>query len=391
MATDAKQPTPQTPTTSDPISSNTQDFSGSDDEILDNFAEGPDDGTPMGLGGEKGKQAEPASSTLEADIVGGVKTQDTGETSPPETASEPEPAEEPAGEKESEEPETPEFPSTLLQMAGYADADAAKAAGFESPESLFAAVKWRSQLLQPGAEPAQPSAQGLYRRRQPPKSDSAAPAPAPKAEETTESKPFELPAEKLEMLDEDLVSVLREMHSSQQQELQSLRQQLQERENMIASQQEQNEEAQFDEAVQNLGEHWRDVFGEGSGSDLAQAGQSDPMAMTNFNHRAMLFEAVEAVREVNAKQGYKPMSLEQEIHWALMQRYPDKFQQAISGNSSPKANSGRGVVASRPTQRRTPPKSHNDKLLSSIDGMLRKRKGYSLDMGEPEEEFDGEV
>ena len=70
MSTDTK--------TESPTSLTAQDFSGSDDEILDNFAEGPkevgdappmddthDDGTPMGLGGEKGKQSEPASSTLD--------------------------------------------------------------------------------------------------------------------------------------------------------------------------------------------------------------------------------------------------------------------------------------------------------------------------------------
>ena len=85
MATKTAEPTTsQTGTTPHPFPSNTQDFSGSDDEIVDNFAEGPqpgdpppkgdthDDGLPMGLGGEKGKQSEPASSTLEADIVNGT-------------------------------------------------------------------------------------------------------------------------------------------------------------------------------------------------------------------------------------------------------------------------------------------------------------------------------
>jgi hypothetical protein len=112
--------------------------------------------------------------------------------------------------------------------------------------------------------------------------------------------------------------------------------------------------------------------------------------MTNFNHRALLFDTVQAVREVNAKQGYKPMALEQEVQWAMMQRYPDKFQQIISGNSNGKPGQRRGVTASRPTQRNTPPKSQNAKVLSSVDAMLRKRHGYGLDMGH-EEEFDGDI
>jgi len=96
---------------------------------------------------------------------------------------------------------------------------------------------------------------------------------------------------------------------------------------------------------------------------------------------------VEAVREVNAKQGYKPMTLEQEVQWALMQRYPDKFQQVVSATPSSQRP---GVTASRPTQRNTPPRSHNEKVLSSVNAMLRKRHGYSLDMGEPEE-VEGEI
>ena len=145
----------------------------------------------------------------------------------------------------------------------------------------------------------------------------------------------------------------------------------------------------FDQAVQDLGENWQDVFGEGSGSVLARTGLSDPVAMTNFNHRSLMYDAVQAVREVNAKQGYKPMTLEQEVQWALMQRYPDKFQQTISKNSN---SSGRrpGVTASRPTQRNMPPKSQNAKVLKTVDAMLRKRHGYGLDMGS-DEEFEGEI
>jgi hypothetical protein len=400
----------QTGTTPNPIPTNAQDFSGSDDEILDNFADGPlpddadthDDGTPMGLGGEKGKQAEPASSTLEADIVNGT-TKQPGEE-PEDTAGEPQPVQD-ASETGSEtkpeppdEPETPEFPPALLQMARLADADAAQAAGFQTPEALFAAIKWRSQLLAPGAQPAQSSEQGLYRRRSdrtPAPTTPTPTAPEPVSEREGEAQSFELPADKMGMLDEDLQEVIRQMNdhyqgrdASQQRELQALRAELNKRDESRELQQAHDEEMQFDKAVQALGEDWRDVFGEGNGRDLDLAGQSDPVAMTNFNHRALLFETVQAVREVNAKQGYKPMTLEQEVQWALMQRYPDKFQQTISGNSKPGPRPG--VTASRPTQRKTPPKSQNEKILSDVNAMLKKQHGYSLDMGQ-EEEFDGEI
>jgi len=379
----------QTGTTPNPIASNAQDFSDSDDEIMDNFAEGPDDGTPMGLGGEKGRQAEPASSTLEADIVNGT-TKQPGEVVPPDDAAASEPVQE-TGETGSEEipepsePETPEFPPALLQMAGLADASAAQAAGFKDPEALFAAIKWRGQLLTPGAQPAPLSERGLYRRP----TETTPVRPEPVVEES-EVKPFQLPADKLELLDDDLQAVLRHMNEHYQQEVASLRSSLSQREAEIAGQRGHDEEIQFDEVVRNLGADWKDVFGEGSGVELARSGQTDPVAMTNFNHRALMYDAVQAIREINAKQGYKPMDLQQEVQWALMQRYPDKFQQVISGKSNGKTGQRRGVTASRPTQRNTPPKSQNAKLLSTVDAMLRKKHGHGLDMGR-EEEFDGDI
>jgi hypothetical protein len=94
---------------------------------------------------------------------------------------------------------------------------------------------------------------------------------------------------------------------------------------------------------------------------------------------------VEAVREVNAKQGYKPMTLEQEMQWALMQRYPDKFQQSISGNSN-SSGPRRGVTASRPTQRNTPP-SAKDKLLND----LHKKYPSAGFTQQDDDEFEGEI
>jgi len=408
MATETAEPTSlQTGTTPDPISSNAQDFSGSNDEFVDNFADDPkDDGTPMGLGGEKEKQSEPASSTLEADIVSGTKQPGEKKLPPEDSAGEPEPVQKPASETgpeispepDSTEPETPDFPPVLLQMAGYADAAAAKADGLGSPEALHAYIRGRGQLLTPGAQPAQPSEQGLYRRpaQQPSPPAPLAPETPAAPEETADVKPFQLSDEKMDLLDEDLQGVLRGMNEhyrqqaeGQQKQLQSLQTELTQREALLASQQEHDEEGQFDNAVQSLGDEWQDVFGEGGGGDLARAGQSDPAAMTNFNHRALLFETVQAVREVNAKQGYKPMALEQEVQWALMQRYPEKFQQAISGNSKG-SGQRRGVTASRPTQRNTPPKGQNAKVLSDVNVMLKKKGRAPLDMGQ-EEEFEGEI
>ena len=404
MTTETAEPTSQTGTVPGAAPANAQDFS--DNEILDNFAEGPqpgdpppvgdthDDGVPMGLGGERGKQSEPAASTLAADIVNGTTKQPDEKPRPSdEPAGGPEPVQEPVGEKGAEtspeptgEPETPEFPPMLLQMVGYADAAAAQADGLGTPEALYAYVRGRGQLLTPGAQPGQPSEQGLYRRpaQQPP-----AP-PAPEPEDTGKVVPFQLPADSRERLDEDLLVVLDQMNEHYQEELTSLRSSVGQRESDLADQQAQNEEKRFDEAVQKLGNEWQDVFGEGNGMDLIRVGHRDPVAMTNFNHRAMLFETVEAIREVNAKQGYKPMTLEREMLWALQQRYPDKFHQVVSGNSSGKPGQGRGVTASRPTQRKTPPKSQNEKTIAAINAQRAKQGKPPIGMGE-EEEYEGDI
>lgn len=397
MATDTEQPTSlQTGTTAQPFASNTQDFSESDDEILDNFADGPPptdsreidepqhDGVPMGLGGEKGKQSEPASSTLEADMLSPrergpdgrfVKTQ-PGEP-PEDTAGEPEPVQD-AGEEgtvttpePTGEPETPEFPPLLLQMAGYADADAAKEAGFSDPKALLAAIEWRDKMRTPEA-PA-PSEQGLYRRQ------SATPAqpqpvtvpvvdPKEVGEVPIGTKQFELPADKMDLLDEDLQDVIRQMNdhyqglnASQRQELESLRAELQRRDESVMSQQEIEEELQFDKAIQELGEDWHDVFGEGTAQDLDRRAQTDPLASAQLAQRVKLFETMDAIRRVDAEQGYKPSPIPQAVPWALQRRYPEKFQKAILGTSTKR----RGVTASRPTQRNTPPTA-KDKLLRDL-------------------------
>ena len=395
----------QTGTTPNPISANAQDFSGSDDEILDNFADGPqpgdappmgrgltddthDDGMPMGLGGEEGKQSEPASSTLEADIAK-ADTADTkpGEDIPPETTAASEPVQDEGEEvdeeipsADDEEPTTPEFPPVLLQMAGYPDAEAAKADGFGTPETLHAYIRGRGQLLAPEREGP------LYGRsseKTPPPVGSAPP------KEVAEVKPFELPADKLEVLDDDLVDVLKNMNEHYQQEVQSIRSSVSAQADSIsqraAEQQEADEVLQFDQAVQSLGEQWHDTFGTGPGEDLADKAQHDPVAMMNFRNRDELFDEVDDLRSRNAEKGYAPMTLQQEIQFALMQRHPDKFQQTVSGKPERKSRS-----ISRPTQRKTPPKTQNEKSIAAVNRRLSQLGRPKLSKSE-HDDFDGEI
>jgi len=369
--------------TESPTSLNAQDFSDSDDDILDNFAEGPqpgdapstedthDDGTPLGLGGEAGKQTEPASSTLEADIA---NKSTPGETRPPEESAESESVQDEGEDQldddmesaDTQEPESPEFSPVLLQMAGYADAKAAQADGFGTPEALHAFIRGRNQLLTPERDGP------LYGRS----SQSTAEADT----EETEIEPFELPAEKLEGLDEDLVDVLQQMNEHYQQELKAFRE-------STPQQQEIDEVAVFDNVVQNLGEQWQDTFGKGPGTDLADKATRDPAAMAHFRNRDELFDAVQQLRDMNAAKGLPPMTPQQEVQYALMQRHPDTFQQTISGEPAGQRKS-RGI--SRPTQRRTPPRTQNDKTLAAVNRLLAK-KGRPKLTADPDDGFDGEI
>ncbi len=372
------------PTTESPTSLNSQNFSGSDDDILDNFAEGPqpgdppplddthDDGTPMGLGGEQGKQSEPASTTLEADIANDKKPGD--DTVPPEEPAKSEPVADEGdevveAEAETTDTEEPEYPDVLLQMAGYQDAKAAKDDGFGTPEALHAYVRGRGQLLAP--ERSGP----LYGR---PKEETL-----PPVEDTSEPeiKPFEIPADKMEYVDDDLKAVLNDMNEHYQKEVKELR-------SSVAQQQrpEVDEVSQFDTAVQNLGDQWQDVFGSGDGAEMAsRADRGDLKAATTFKNRDELFDEVQSLRQRSEAKGLAPMALQQEIQYALMQRHPDKFQQELSPTPERKS---RGI--SRPTQRKTPPKTQNDKTLAAVNRMLAK-KGKTKLTADPEDGFDGEL
>jgi hypothetical protein len=93
---------------------------------------------------------------------------------------------------------------------------------------------------------------------------------------------------------------------------------------------------------------------------------------------------------MNSKRGYEPMNLDREIMFGLMHRFPDKFQQRLSGGLNGQPVQRRGVRASRPTARKTPLPSRDARTLQAVDSLLRRKGRGGLDMGH-EEEFDGEV
>ncbi len=395
-------------TVSTNMSANTQQFA--DDEIVDNFDAGPDDGVPMGLGGDKGKQSEPASSTLEADLVAGTTKQEEkplpGVDIPPDNAAaggEPKPVQDTAGDdgkvkaepQVSAEPEAPEFPDTLLQMAGFSSAEDAKKYGFKDSESLLAAIQWQGRSFTQPAKPTRMSY--LEAPRKPDAQPTTIPAEKPQGEKSPQGddlalKPFK-PANP-EIFDEELLKLIeaQNQHYAEQFESQNRRHAAQIEQ--VASRlkgldaddqqrQIQQQVEQFDQTVQGLGPEWEAEFGKGDGHALF--GRTDEESVAAIQNRVNLFDAVNLLRRANEERGGKPMTVQQEVQWALMQRYPDKFKQQLLRQSQAKAEARKGTQASRPTARTTPPGTRNERLLSTLQ---HKYPGVDFSVGSGEVEGD---
>ncbi len=387
------------------LPTNTQQFA--DDEIVDNFDAGPDDGVPMGLGGEKGKQSEPASSTLEADIVSGAPTKQEekplpGVDIPPDNAAaggEPKPVQDTAGDdgkakaesQVSAEPEAPEFPDTLLQMAGFSSAEDAKKFGFKDSESLLAAIQWQGRSFTQPAKPTRTSY--LEAPKKPDAQPTTIPAEKPPQGDELALKPFK-PANP-EIFDEELLKLIeaQNQHYAEQFESQNRRHAAQIEQ--VASRlkgldaddqqrQVQQEVEQFDQTVQGLGPEWEAEFGKGDGHALF--GRTDAESVAAIQNRVDLFDDAKLVRRANEERGGKPMTVQQEVQWALMQRYPDKFKQQLLRQSQAKAEARKGTQASRPTARTTPLGTRNERLLSTLQ-----HKYPKVDFSAGSDEVEGDI
>ena len=368
----------ETTTVDTNLSPSTQQFA--DDDIVDNFGAGPDDGVPMGIGGEKGKQAEPASSTLEADIASPVKHEEKPlpgvDEIPPDNAAaggEPKPVQDTAGDdgKAKTEPQVtesaaPEFPDMLLQMAGFSSAEDAKKFGFKDSESLLAAVQLQGRLF---TQPAKPTAPALETPKPPETQPTTIPAEKPPQGDDLAFKPFK-PANP-EVFDDELLKLIEAQNQHNAAQFGQLAARLKsqdaaDQQRKAADQQQRFAQRvdQIEQSIQGLGSEWEAEFGKGGAGDLV--GRTDAEATTAMQNRRSLLQAADLVRQANAERGGKPMTVQQEVQWALMQRYPDKFRQQLLRQAQVKAEARRGTQASRPTARTTPPGTRNERLLSSL-------------------------
>lgn len=389
------------------MSANTQQFS--DDEIVDNFGAGQDDGVPMGLGGEKGRQSEPASSTLEADIVSATPKHEEkslpGVDIPPDSAAasdKPTPVQDVAGDdgqakaapNVSVEPEAPEFPDTLLQMAGFSSAEDARKFGFKDSDALLAAIQWQGRSF---AKPAKPTRTSYLEPQKTPEAQQTK-IPAEQKPPQGDDQVFApFKPDNPDVFDEELLKLIEaqnQHHAAQFEalsrrhaaQIEQVASRIQDRDVSDQQRQTMDRVEQFEQAVQGLGPEWESEFGKGSGETLF--GRTDAEAVVAAQNRLDLFDAADLVRHANEERGGKPLTVQQEVQWALMQRYPEKFRQQLLRQGQAKAEARRGTQASRPTARTTPPGTRNERLLSTLQA---KYPGVDFSTGAGLGEVEGDI
>ena len=254
----------------------------------------------------------------------------------------------------------------LLQMAGFSNAEDAKKFGFKDSESLLAAVQLQGRLF---TQPAKPTAPALETPKPPETQPTTIPAEKPPQGDDLAFKPFK-PANP-EVFDEELLKLIEAQNQHNAAQFGQLAARLKsqdaaDQQRKAADQQQRFAQRvdQIEQSIQGLGSEWEAEFGKGGAGDLV--GRTDAEATTAMQNRRSLLQAADLVRQTNAERGGKPMTVQQEVQWALMQRYPDKFRQQLLRQAQAKAEARRGTQASRPTARTTPPGTRNERLLSSL-------------------------
>jgi len=143
----------------------------------------------------------------------------------------------------------------------------------------------------------------------------------------------------------------------------------------------------LDQEIANLGNEWAEVFGTGSGQELMEQSRTDAAAMTALNQRVMLDNTIAAIRAENGRLGNPPMSLDQEILWALQRNHHDRFQQMIRQQDTKKSNGRKGVQAARPTARTKPVTNEEEAFAQRFNREMRKQGKDAIDFSRQPGEF----
>ena len=128
-----------------------------------------------------------------------------------------------------------------------------------------------------------------------------------------------------------------------------------------------------------LGDEWADTFGKGDARDLVQANAADP----GVQARVKLAETMEAIKQGRARMGLAAIDDDTLFQQALRADFHSKLQDLHQRGIQDQRAGRNHLRTMRPTQRKTPARSQNERTLQAVETMLQQR-GRSL--GPPSEE-----
>ena len=128
-----------------------------------------------------------------------------------------------------------------------------------------------------------------------------------------------------------------------------------------------------------LGDEWADTFGKGDARDLVQANAAD----AGVQARVKLAETMEAIKQGRARMGLAAIDDDTLFQQALRADFHSKLQDLHQRGIQDQRAGRNHLRTMRPTQRKTPARSQNERTLQAVETMLQQR-GRSL--GPPSEE-----
>lgn len=128
-----------------------------------------------------------------------------------------------------------------------------------------------------------------------------------------------------------------------------------------------------------LGDEWADTFGKGDARALIQDDASNPCVQA----RIKVAETMEAIKQGRAKLGLQSLDDDTLFQQALRADFHSKLQDLHQRGIQDKRAGRNNLRTMRPTQRKTPSRTQNERTLQAVERMLQQR-GRSL--GPPSEE-----
>jgi hypothetical protein len=125
----------------------------------------------------------------------------------------------------------------------------------------------------------------------------------------------------------------------------------------------------MEKRFESLGEDWADTFGKGDARELYSKNQQDP----GVQARQRVASTMEALANGRASMGLQPLGEDVLFQQALRAEFFPKLQEQVRQDTVAKASGRQNLQTFRPTQRKTPMPSQNQRTLAAVEAVLQKR------------------